>query len=171
MAEEETEKEGKPAKGSGLLMQGVMALVLGGVAFATVYFLPATGNSAAGAACLATDAGNTKGGETLIAELSLDELGFVEMEPMIITLGEDGSARTLRIGVTLETAKDNMDDVTYATPKLRDAFTGYLRAVELSDIEDPNSMVRIRAQLLRRAHVILGNQTVRSVLITDFVIR
>lgn len=169
MANEEPEGEEPKKKkggGGGLIVQLATALVMGGAAFAVIWFLPARAPSMA--ECPVYD-GQT--GKTMLPELSLAETAFVEMEPVIITLGEDGSSRHLRIGITLETSKVEEADVAFAAPKLRDAFTGYLRAIEVADIEDPNSMVRLRAQLLRRAEVILGNQSVRSVLITDFVIR
>ncbi|NHK28478.1 flagellar basal body-associated FliL family protein [Parvularcula flava] len=172
MAETDTDKNDKPEepgkkKGGGLMTQLVLAVVLGCTAFGTVWFMPA--RSSGTAECPAADAAGTK--VTMLPELPLSELTFIEMEPMIITLGEDASSRNLRIGITLETAKADQESILFAQPKLRDAFTGYLRALEVADIEDPNSIIRLRAQLQRRAEVILGNQSVRGVLITDFVIR
>jgi len=172
MADTETEENDKPEepvkkKGGGLMTQLVLAIVLGCTAFGTVWFMPA--RSSGTGECAPT--GEVKSTATLLPELGLSEITFIEMEPMIITLGEEASSRNLRIGITLETAKADQEDILFAQPKLRDAFTGYLRALEVSDIEDPNSIIRLRAQLQRRAEVILGNQSVRGVLITDFVIR
>ena len=171
MADTETEqnKPDEPGKkkGGGLITQLVLAVVLGCTAFGTVWFMPA--RSSGTAEC--PPAGEMKNTATLLPELPLSEITFIEMEPMIITLGEEASSRNLRIGITLETAKADQENILFAEPKLRDAFTGYLRALEVSDIEDPNSIIRLRAQLQRRAEVILGNQSVRGVLITDFVIR
>ncbi|GGD17564.1 flagellar basal body-associated FliL family protein [Aquisalinus flavus] len=172
MADTETEDKNKPAepagkKGGGLMTQLVLAVVLGCTAFGTVWFMPARSGGTAECAPV----GDVKSTATLLPELALSEITFIEMEPMIVTLGEDASARNLRIGITLETAKADQESILFAQPKLRDAFTGYLRALEVSDIEDPNSIIRLRAQLQRRAEVILGNQSVRGVLITDFVIR
>ena len=160
----ETPKKG----GGGIVGQVIVAVMAGAAAFGTVWFLPA--KSAPVTTCESAEL-SANAGETLLPELSLGETAFVEMDPLIVTLGEEGSARQLRIGLTLESALTDSEAVNYATPKLRDAFTGYLRAVSIADLEAQDSIVRLRAQLQRRAQVVLGDQSVRNVLITDFVIR
>ena len=168
-AAQTTEESGKAAKKSGgLVGQLVTAVVAGAAAFGTVFFLP---EETAAEAPVCEMAAAAKKEEAVIEEPSLDEISFVELEPLLISLGQGANARHLKIGLTLETPYGYEEDIKYAQPKLRDAFTGYLRALEMEYLEDPSSMVRLRAQLLRRAEVVLGTETVHGVLITDFLVR
>ena len=48
---------------------------------------------------------------------------------------------------------------------------GYLRALRVEQIEDAAFMAQMRAQLLRRAQLILGAENIHSILITDFLVQ
>ena len=47
----------------------------------------------------------------------------------------------------------------------------YLRSVELSDFENPAFYAEMRAQLARRAELVLGGSVTDGVLITEFLLR
>ena len=49
-------------------------------------------------------------------------------------------------------------------------LNGYLRAVDVEDIEDPSSLVRLRAQMLRRIQIVVGQDAVSDLLIIEFVL-
>ena len=49
-------------------------------------------------------------------------------------------------------------------------LNGYLRAVEVADLEDRTALVRLRAQMLRRVQIVTGEGRVRDLLVTEFVI-
>lgn len=49
-------------------------------------------------------------------------------------------------------------------------LNGYLRAIAVSEIEDPAGLVRLRAQLLRRIQIVTGEGRVRDLLVTEFVL-
>ena len=51
-----------------------------------------------------------------------------------------------------------------------DVLNGYLRAVEMRELEDPSALVRLRAQMLRRVQIVTGEGRVRDLLVTEFVI-
>ena len=161
----ETEK-----KSGGFLGQLLMGFALGAASFATVYFLPADAPPPV-AACETEQMIHAAPVKTEPEPPSLANVVFVELEPLMVSLGHSAEGRHLRIGLTLETGEGQEADIAHAEPKLRDAFTSYLRAVNIEQLEDPAAMTRLRAQLLRRAKVILGHDTVHGVLITDFLVR
>ena len=168
---EKTEPEAQPEDGkkksSGFMSQILMAVALGAASFATVYFLPREEPPMAVCEMQETVENTHKEFEPP----SLDEIVFVELKPLLVSLGTSADGHHLKIGLTLEAREGHEYDIEHAEPKLRDAFTGYLRAVSVTQLEDPAAMVRLRAQLLRRAKVILGTDTVHGVLITDFLVR
>jgi len=49
--------------------------------------------------------------------------------------------------------------------------TGYLRALKPEQIRDAAYMAQMRAQLVRRARLILGTDAVFGILITDFLVQ
>ena len=54
---------------------------------------------------------------------------------------------------------------------LIDAFTNYLRSVELTDFENPGFYSHMRDQLGRRSQLVLGGGVSDGVLITEFLLR
>jgi len=55
-------------------------------------------------------------------------------------------------------------------PRILDVLNSYLRAVAITDLEDPTAMARLRAQMLRRVQIVTGEGRVRDLLVTEFVL-
>ncbi len=55
-------------------------------------------------------------------------------------------------------------------PRVLDVLNTYLRAVEVRDLEEPSSLARLRAQMLRRIQVVTGEGRVRDLLISELVL-
>ncbi|WP_306252765.1 flagellar basal body-associated protein FliL [Parvularcula sp. IMCC14364] len=163
---EAQDAEDKPKKSSGFIGQIILAVVMGGAAFGTVYFLPQEEPPVMECPSVFTERK-----EPEYKPPSLDKIKFVELEPLLVSLGSNPRSNTLKISLTLEADKEAGDKVLEAQPKLKDAFTAYLRAVEVAELEDPAMIVKLRAQLLRRAKVVLGPDAVHGVLITEFIVR
>ena len=62
------------------------------------------------------------------------------------------------------------DNVRKVLPRIVDVLNGYLRALRMEDLEDPATLVRIRAQMLRRIQVITGPDAVSDLLIVEFML-
>ncbi|MDB2438738.1 flagellar basal body-associated FliL family protein [Hellea sp.] len=153
-----------PKKKGGVVGSFVTLVALGAASFGTVFMLP--GNNQAPMASYNEESSH-HGHE---AKLDLTEdTSYLELTPLTISLQDD--ARILKIGITLETLEGEEDYIDPNDPKIRDAFVGYLRALRLEQIEDAAFMAQMRAQLLRRAQLILGAENVRGILITDFLVR
>ena len=158
MAEAEQSQTAEPKKKSALhLILGlVLFLVLGGGGFYAVY----SGMMLAPA--VATAHG---------AEISaMPDIAFVPLEPVTITLGEVAANIHLRFTAQLEVESARKDEVTLLVPRILDVLNGYLRAVEVSELGDPNALVRLRSQMLRRIQIVTGEGRVRDLLVTEFVL-
>lgn len=98
------------------------------------------------------------------------DVSFVPVEPLVVSLSPDAGPKFLRITMQIETPKGNEEIVAGLMPRLRDVLNGYLRAVEESDLADPSSMARLRAQMLRRLQLVAPDAEISNILITDFVL-
>jgi flagellar FliL protein len=99
----------------------------------------------------------------------LGDVAFVPMEPIMISLPPGSSAKLLRFTGQLEVAPDYAAEVKSLMPRILDVLNTYLRAVDVRDLEQPSSAVRLRAQMLRRVQVVTGEGRVRDLLVTEFV--
>lgn len=107
--------------------------------------------------------------ETPAAE-ALPDIGFVPIEPLTVSLGPETGGKFLRLTSQVEVEKAHLEEVTMLLPRIMDVMNGYLRAVDMTVLEDPTAMVRLRAQMLRRVQVVTGEGRVRDLLITEFII-
>jgi flagellar FliL protein len=55
-------------------------------------------------------------------------------------------------------------------PRVVDVLNGFLRAVDVTDLEDPAALLRLRAQMLRRVQIVTGEGAVRDLLVMEFVV-
>lgn len=100
----------------------------------------------------------------------LDDIAFVPIDPLVVSLGSEPGGRYLHFKAQIEVAKAFEADVRLILPRIVDVLNGYLRAVEVRELEDPTALVRLRAQMLRRVRMVAGEERVRDVLVTEFVI-
>ena len=159
MADAEEPQEVAPKKSKKPLIFGaILALVLGGAGFFATYSGMILGVEHAGAEGAANEAG------------PLPDIAFVPVDPMVITLGEADSGRNLRFTSQIEVGGAYQADVTLLLPRIKDVMNGYLRAIDPADLDEPATLMRIRAQLLRRIQMVTGDGRVRDLLVTEFVL-
>ena len=104
------------------------------------------------------------------AAAAVGEVAFVPLEPIMISLPPGASARHLRFTGQLEVEPAQAEAVAQVMPRILDVLNTYLRAVEVRDLEQPASLARLRAQMLRRVQVVTGEGMVSNLLITEFVL-
>ncbi|MCW3782043.1 flagellar basal body-associated FliL family protein [Defluviimonas sp. CAU 1641] len=158
MSGSDTTPDDAPKKVSKLpiLFGFVLMLALGGGGFFAVYSGLILGHGAA-----------VKKGSPHVE--ALPDIAFVPIAPMVVSLGSE-SGRYLHFTAQIEVAKVHESDVVLLLPRVLDVLNGYLRAVEVSELEDPTALVRLRAQMLRRVQMVAGDGRVRDLLVTEFVI-
>ena len=97
--------------------------------------------------------------------------GFVALDPLTISLGPEASSRFLRLAATIETAPGAEAAVERLRPRILDVLTTYLQALRDEDLDRPAALTRMRAHMLRRVRVAAGEERVRDLLVTEFVVQ
>lgn len=159
MSQPETSEDTPPKKASKLpLLIGLVgALAVGGGGFYAVYSGMILGSHAKDAPAVSSSS-------------PLPNIVFVPVDPITISLGPQSSARFLRFASQLEVDASKAADVQLLLPRISDVLNSYLRAVELVQLEDPSSLMRLKAQMLRRIQIVTGEDRVRDLLISEFVL-
>lgn len=114
--------------------------------------------------------GNAGHAEQAPAVGAMPDIAFVPVDPLVITLGSGSALRHLRLTTQIEVAAAHAAEVQVLLPRIVDVLNGYMRAVEVTQLEDPAALVRIRAHLLRRIQIVTGEGRVRDLLVTEFVL-
>jgi flagellar FliL protein len=154
----EIEAPAKKAGKAGLLIGLVLALVGAGLGF---YAVQSGFLGMAGAPAVSHEKA---------PEMKSSEVEFVPLEPLTISISGRSQSRFVRFRTELEVAQGMTADVQKMMPRVVDVLNGYLRALTLADLEDPMALTRMRAQILRRVQIVLGDDVVRDVLIMEFVL-
>lgn len=100
----------------------------------------------------------------------LPPLAFVELDPLIVSLSDESGRSHLRFTAQIEVPPEYQVEVESIKPRVVDVLNGYLRAVDVADLSNPNALARLRGQMLRRIQVVAGTGRVRDLLIMEFVL-
>ncbi|WP_120634860.1 flagellar basal body-associated protein FliL [Ruegeria sp. EL01] len=130
------------------------------------YFLTSSGMLPFGAK---TEKATAKEAQEDMPAQALADVGFVDLPPVIVSVNA-GNSRHLKFHAQLEVNTPYIADVEKMQPRIMDVLNGYLRAVEISDLEDSLALIRIRGHLLRRIGIVIGEGRVRDVLVMEFVL-
>ncbi len=144
----------------------IIGLILAVIGAAGGYFLTTSGALPIGSE---TSAQNAKEKKDDTPEKALPDVGFVDLPPVVVSVNT-GDSRHLKFHAQLEVNSEYLGDVEKMKPRIMDVLNGYLRAVEVSDLEDSLALMRIRGHLLRRIGIVVGEDRVRDVLVMEFVL-
>lgn len=174
MAEVEPDAKAPPRK-KGLLVPLIVGLVLAIAGGAGGYWAVTSGplGRTSESAGSGGDGYGDDGGEEEAASYirpELEEVAFVPLDPMVITIGSGAVGRQLLFTAELEVAPDDAEEVTNLLPRVLDVLNSYLRVIDMQELDDPRTLVRLRAQLLRRIQIVTGEVLVRDLLVTEFVV-
>ncbi len=160
--ETETEEAPAPKRGrKGAIAGLVLALVLGAGGFYAAY---------SGLIAFPSGAEAEKAQTAEPPPDPLPDIAFVDLKPLVVSLGPGSANRHLRFHAQLEVPGAHEAEVESLLPRILDVLNGYLRAVDTALLSDPAALVRLRAQMLRRVQVVTGEGRVRDLLITEFVL-
>ncbi|MPQ95072.1 flagellar basal body-associated protein FliL [Thioclava sp. JE_KL1] len=142
----------------------VVAMFCGGfVAFGGVSAL--TGGSAAESA--GHGASGAAGADAL--------LDFDDIVVNITETTADGTpaARYLKIHLALvyPESPDAEAKMAEKKPFIRDTFTGFLRQMTVEDLRGSIGLIKLKAELLKRARAVVGDDTPSEILISDLVVQ
>ncbi|SEK21951.1 flagellar FliL protein [Roseivivax marinus] len=114
--------------------------------------------------------GGAEAPPTAVAPVELGDIAFVELPPLLVSLGPGAQNTHLRFRATLEVPSRHAAEVTTLQPRVLDAMNSYLRALSPADIEAQDALLLIRAQLTRRVQLVLGEEKLRDLLVLEFVL-
>ncbi len=142
----------------------VVAMFCGGfVAFGGVSAL--TGGSAADSA--GHGASGAAGADAL--------LDFDDIVVNITETTAEGTpaARYLKIHLALvyPESADAEAKMAEKKPFIRDTFTGFLRQMTVEDLRGSIGLIKLKAELLKRARAVVGDDTPSEILISDLVVQ
>ncbi|MEM6658428.1 MAG: flagellar basal body-associated FliL family protein [Pseudomonadota bacterium] len=144
----------------------IVAVILAVAGAAGGYGLTASGLLPFGAGA---DQSKTLETEENMPAKALADVVFVDLPAVIVSVNA-GDSRHLKFHAQLEVDAPYVADVEKMQPRIMDVMNGYLRAVEVSDLEAPLALMRIRGHLLRRIDIVVGEGRVRDVLVMEFVL-
>ena len=154
MTDETTEPEPKK---KGVLIPLLLGLVLAVAGGGGGFFVVSSGMLGGGAPKEKVEIGKPK-------------MAYVPIEPLVISIGDENRKRHLRFQAQLEVKPEKTSVVAEMLPRITDVLNGYLRAITLADVEDPAALLRMRAQMLRRVQIIVGEGIVGDLLVMEFVL-
>lgn len=114
--------------------------------------------------------GNEQGANQAAQPIALPDIAYVSLDPITISLSTDNGLMHLRFRAELEVNKAHAHDVELIRPRVVDVLNGYLRALEMQDLQNTQALARLRAQMLRRIQIVAGHGRVRDLLIMDFIL-
>lgn len=157
MSDAEAGTETKPKGGGKKIL--VLSLVLGLAGAGGGYVAAASGLLPGGSAA-----------RPKIATASAPGRLFVPVDPIIVSLGATGTNRYLSFRAQLEVVPASASEVAALMPRVVDVLNGYLRAVDAREFDAPHGLIRLRAQMLRRVQLVVGDGKVTDLLVMEFVL-
>jgi flagellar FliL protein len=95
---------------------------------------------------------------------------FVPLDPLVVNVDDPDGGRFLRFVAQIEAEPGHAAEIEAIKPRFSDVLNGYLRAVELADLENPQALDLLRGQMLRRLQTVAGDGVIRDLLIVEFVL-
>ncbi|RMF46175.1 MAG: flagellar basal body protein FliL [Deltaproteobacteria bacterium] len=163
-ADEEIVETPKKSGKKALILGVVLAFVGAGLGFFAIYTGLVFGHPESD-----THAEGTSETEATTVE-PLPAVAFVPLEPLTVSLAPTSDTRFLRFRGELEVVPGKEEEVARMQPRIMDVLNSYLRAVSIDELQRPAALIDIRAQMLRRIQIVVGEGRVRDLLIMEFVL-
>ncbi len=109
-------------------------------------------------------------GDPHVETRALPDVAFVEVPPVLISLGPNAQSQHLRFRASLEVPSEYRAEVEGILPRVQDVLNSYLRALEARDLEAQGALIKLRGQMLRRVKLVAGEGRVRDLLVLEFVL-
>ncbi|OOY26043.1 hypothetical protein BMI91_06575 [Thioclava sediminum] len=103
---------------------------------------------------------------------------LLDFDDIVVNITEttaDGTpaARYLKIHLALvyPESPDAEAKMAEKKPFIRDTFTGFLRQMTVEDLRGSIGLIKLKAELLKRARAVVGDDTPSEILISDLVVQ
>lgn len=155
MAETVAPTEERKPRSRRMLLAIVVALILGGAAFASTFL------------GLWSPGKLLEGGKKPSASAAMPAVEFVHVPPVEVIVPGPRS-RSLVVQATIETDALYRAQVEHLMPRVSDTFTTFLAGIDPAAYERRGVLEVIRTELVMRTRFVLGEVAVRDLLITEF---
>lgn len=164
---EEAPEKGTQKKKSGMLKWIILAVLLlvlaGGGFFAYTYFFASDGQ-----------VGSEGGVEVQGEKKSKDDgvVNMVSMPSFVVNLADPLGRRYLKISLEMElVGKDAPAKFQKEMPKIKDKLLLLLSSKSYSDLSSMAAKVELKTEIVNRANLVLGENIVKQVFYTEFIIQ
>lgn len=161
----EDEEEPKPKKNKNMLLIIIIAVAVIAGGAGAFFFLTKSGGK-----------GAATGEKEHSAEASKDAKGdegaMVPLDPFVVNLTDQAGSRFLKVSMQLEVATPLIvEKAKGKTPQLRDAIITLLTSKSSDALISPEGKLQLKDEINILANQILGNNSVKNVYITEFVMQ
>ena len=104
------------------------------------------------------------------APAPLEGIAYVPLKPIVIALNVGGVRKHLKFLGQLEVVAAYQPEVSALLPRIMDVLNSYLHAVDLSMVEGPGTLTKLRAQMLRRLQIVTGEGRVNDLLVMELLV-
>lgn len=102
----------------------------------------------------------------------VEDVVMFALEPFVVNLTDPRGAKFLRVALYLELAGPAVAEMAKArTPQIRDAVITLLTAKTSEELIHPEGKLQLKDEINIRVNQILGENAVRDVFLTDFVMQ
>jgi flagellar FliL protein len=105
-----------------------------------------------------------------VAAASTTIPSYMPIDQLTLSLANPEGAQHLRLSAQIEVADGRLAEAEGYRPRFLAVMNTYLRAIEPRDLQDSASLIRLRAQILRRLQMVAGDDLVNDFLITEFIL-
>ena len=160
MQDEEAEKTKKKKKGNKSLILIIVIVVAvlagGGGAF---FFLTKSG-------------GGEKSQKKSDEQQKKEEIAMLAMDPFVVNLSDQSNNKFLKVSMQLELSSQAALEIAKAkTPQIRDAIINLLTSKTSESLMSPEGTLQLKDEINMQANQILGNDVVKNVYLTEFVMQ
>ena len=94
------------------------------------------------------------------------------LDPFVVNLGDQGATKFLKVSMQLELSSPAiLESAKGKTPQIRDAVINLLTSKTSDSLMSPEGKLQLKDEINMMANQILGNNTVKNVYLTEFVMQ
>jgi|SRR5208283_1689643 len=160
MENDEVETPKKNKKGSKslilIIIIAVAVLAGGGSAF---FFLTKSGNG-------------EKTPKKSEEQRKKEESAMFALDPFVVNLNDQSASKFLKVSMQLELSNQaDLESVKAKTPQIRDVIINILTSKTADSLMSPEGKLQLKDEINMQINQILGNNTVKNVYLTEFVMQ
>lgn len=101
-----------------------------------------------------------------------EESAMFALDPFVVNLSDQGATKFLKVSMQLELSSQAVTESAKAkTPQIRDAIINLLTSKTSDSLMSPEGKLQLKDEINMQVNQILGNNTVKNVYLTEFVMQ